>query len=376
MSWVTLAPPQERPGHLVCACDLDAPAAPLAAAGATGIGVAAGVFALTVLAQALTAAVLPLAGIVLAPRPGWAALPYALTLVGASVATLPAALLTDLFGRRAALALGASLGLAGGAVAARSFVAGQFFGLALGAFWLGVAQGFGFFYRHAPVLRAADKPRAVAAALGAGALAALLAPATIGAARTLAGPLAPAAALLAVGVAQIAILILAMTMQPAHDVSAPVPARSQRRGVFALATLAAAAAWFAMASLMANAAPAMAICGVGSAAASAVIAGHILSMYAPAAIAGPWIGRFGVSRVATAGLAMIAFALLEASRAAAALHFAALMALAGCGWSLAMLGATIAIHRDCSPSPRLLALHDAALFAAAVAGALCGAFWR
>ena len=52
------------------------------------------------------------------------------------------------------------------------------------------------------------------------------------------------------------------------------------------------------------------------------------------------------------------------------------MALAGCGWSLAMLGATIAIHRDCSPSPRLLALHDAALFAAAVAGALCGAFWR
>ncbi len=125
MSWVTLAPPQERPGHLVCACDLTPPASPPVAAGAPGLGLAAGIFALTVLAQALTAAVLPTAGVSLAPKPIWAALPYALTLVGAGVATLPAAALADLFGRRAALALGASLGLAGGAVAARSFVAGS-----------------------------------------------------------------------------------------------------------------------------------------------------------------------------------------------------------------------------------------------------------
>ncbi|MGA2794227.1 MAG: hypothetical protein ABSE69_11965, partial [Roseiarcus sp.] len=113
MSWVTLAPPQERPGHLVCACDLTPPASPAVAAvaaGAPGLALAAGIFALTVLAQALTAAVLPMAGVILAPKPVWAALPYALTLVGAGVATLPAAALTDLFGRRAALALGASLG--------------------------------------------------------------------------------------------------------------------------------------------------------------------------------------------------------------------------------------------------------------------------
>ncbi|MGO8798162.1 MAG: hypothetical protein ACLQJL_03655 [Roseiarcus sp.] len=376
MSWVTLAPPQERPGHLVCACDLTPPASREFAKGAPGVAAPAGVFALTVLAQALTAAVLPVAGVILAPKPVWAALPYALTLVGAGVATLPAAALTDLFGRRAALALGASLGLAGGAVAAQSFVAGQFFGLALGAFWLGVAQGFGFFYRHAPALRAGDKPRAVAFVLGAGALAGLLAPAAIGAAQRFAGPHAPAAALLCAGVAQVAILALALSMRAELDIAAAASTRTTRKGLFVVATIAAAAAWFAMTSLMAHAAPAMALCGVGAAAASGVIASHILSMYAPAALVGAWVGRFGAVRVAAGGLALILGALVAARLPATAFNFAALMAVGGCGWSLAMLGATTAIHSHCSPSPRVLALHDSALFAAAIAGAFIGTFGR
>ena len=164
MSWVTLSPAEERPGHLVCACDLT----PSASSGSfdldgPSLAVTAGMFALTVLGQALSTVVLPAAGLVLAPRTSMAVWPYALTLVGAGIATLPAAALTDLFGRRAALALGASLGLAGGALAARSFAGGQFFGLALGAFWLGVAQGFGFFYRHAGVSGGRDKSRTIAA---------------------------------------------------------------------------------------------------------------------------------------------------------------------------------------------------------------------
>jgi hypothetical protein len=376
MSWVTLAPRQERAGHLICACDLTPPDAPAVAANGPSVALAAGVFALTVLAQALTTATLPLAGAVLAPRPLLAAAPYALTLVGAAVATLPAAILTDLFGRRAALALGASLGLAGGAIAARSFVAGQFFGLALGAFWLGVAQGFGFFYRHAPVASAGDKGRAIGIVLGAGALAALLAPAMIGVAQGLAGPLAPAAALLCAGAVEVTVLGLAMTMQAGRDVSAAAPAQAKPSGRFLLATLAGALAWLAMTSLMANAAPTMALCGIGAATASGVIAIHILAMYAPAAIVGPWIGRLGGAKIATVGLAIILCALAVARRADDGLHFGALMAFAGCGWSLAMLGATLSLHRGGSPSPRVLALHDAALFAAAVAGALAGPFWR
>ena len=46
----------------------------------------------------------------------------------------------------------------------------------------------------------------------------------------------------------------------------------------------------------------------------------------------------------------------------------------GGGWSLAMLGATVMLHKGSVPSASWLALHDGALFAAAVAGALSGSF--
>jgi hypothetical protein len=371
VSWVTLAPERDRPGHLVCACDLTgAPTSAAVGSRAAGVASAASVFAFTILAQALSMAVLPTAGLVLAPSPAEAAWPYALTLVGAGVATFPATLLTDLFGRRAALALAASLGLAGGILAATSFAAGQFPGLLLGAFWLGVAQGFGFFYRHAAIPRASDKTQTIAVVLGSGSLAALAAPGIMALSRSLAGPLAPAAALLSAGAAQVVILGLAMTTSPGGGLGAAKSAEAPRPPVFVAATAAAAIAWFAMTALMARAPPSLALCGVGAAGASGWIAVHILSMYAPAALLGTWADRLGAGRLAAVGVLAALAALLGAGRATTALEFEAAMMLAGCGWGLALLGATLAIHRDGSPSPRLLALHDGVLFCAAVAGAL------
>ena len=373
MSWVSLAPDGERAGHLLCICD---PASPppddALSPGSAGVAGAAGVFALTVLTQALTTAILPVAGVVLAPSPGWAALPYALTLVGAGVATLPAALLTDFFGRRATMALGASLGLAGGAIAARGFAIGQFWIMALGAFWLGAAQGFGYFHRHGAATRAADKARAVALVLGAGCAAAFAAPTIMAAAQAKAGPLAPAAGLMAAGALQVLTLALVMTGGAAGRLgAAPAPARLEA-GRFVPATTAASLAWFGMTRLMAHAAPAMIDCGVGESFVAGVIASHLVWMYAPAAAAGPWITRLGAGKVTMAGLAMIAAALAIFGLDTSAPPFAALMALAGGGWSLAMLGATVTLHRGSSPSAGWLALHDGALFAAAVAGALSG----
>ena len=377
MSWVTLSPAEERPGHLVCACDLT-PSAPSDSFDLDGpsLAVTAGMFALTVLGQGLSTAVLPAAGLVLAPRTSMAVWPYALTLVGAGIATLPAAALTDLFGRRAALALGASLGLAGGALAARSFAGGQFFGLALGAFWLGVAQGFGFFYRHAGVSGGRDKSRTIAAILSSGALAALAAPGVIVLAQSAAGPLAPAVALLCAGAVQVAVLALAMMTMGGGGVRARIAATSKRKCPIVAATAAAAVAWFGMAALMAHAAPNMALCGVGAAAASGLIASHILSMYAPAAIVGPWVERLGAGKVAAVGLLAVLCAFVEARRATTAPGFEVTMFLAGCGWALTMLGATLTIHEGGSPSPRTPALHDGVLFAAAVAGALTFDFGR
>ena len=81
-------------------------------------------------------------GAALAPRPAIANLPYALTLLGAAIASLPASMLLDQFGRRAAFALGACLGTSGGILAAFAIATQQFGLLSLGALWIGIAQGF------------------------------------------------------------------------------------------------------------------------------------------------------------------------------------------------------------------------------------------
>ena len=122
--------------------------------------------------------------------------------------------------------------------------------------------------------------------------------------------------------------------------------------------------------MMARAAPNMALCGIAATSASAVVGSHILAMYAPAALLGPLARRLGSGKTTVAGLTLVVGALLAVARATSAYQFEASMALAGCGWSLTMMGATISLHRDGAPSRSLLAVHDGALFAAALAGAL------
>ena len=243
MNLIDLEPPQNRAGHIVCNCDegVGGAAEPLAppALAATALG-----YGLNILSQTLTIAVLPIAGATLAPRPLFATLPYAATLVGALVASLVAALLNNLFGRRAAFATGASLGIAGAGLAAWSTFQGQFAGLCLGAFWLGTAQAFGLFYRHSAAIHGRDPKRAVAIVLGAGALAAVSAPSLMQLAQVQAGPFAPAMALALAGLVQVAVSALSL-LQPGRSLAAPrLPRATGIDMNFLLATAIGASAWF------------------------------------------------------------------------------------------------------------------------------------
>jgi hypothetical protein len=355
-----------RAGLLSCACDFDLPDDATAdRAGRASLALIAAGFAFSVLAQALAFAALPIAGAVLSPTPRAATAPVVLMLAGAATATFPAAFLSGLFGRRSAFALGASLGVAGALFAAWGLASGQFAGLCLGAFWLGVAQGFGLFYRHAVGASA----RAVAIVLGAASLAAFAAPAIVGVAQALAGPLAPAGALIGAGLAQLCVLMLAAPLPAAIELSQLEGSRHFDAWGFAAVTAAAALAWFGMMALMAGAPLAMAGCGLGLGAASGGIAWHVLAMYAPAAAIGAAGWRPPAAMTTAAGLGLLAVGCLAARSQTSAAGFDLALIVGGCGWSLATLGATQWIHAHGAPRS-LLALHDFALFAAAVCGAL------
>jgi MFS family permease len=319
-------------------------------------------FGLGVLAQALALSELPEAARLMAPtveRVGW---PFALLLIGAALAALPAAMLVDSFGRRAAAALGASLGLAGGALAAFAIARANFPALCLGALWLGMAQGFGLFYRHIAALGAAVPSHGGLAVLAGGAMAALAAPLLV-ALSSGGGALLVAAVLYA--------LSLALATRLPHGFAAPRENAPLRvTPTLALATIAGAAAWFVMASTMLRGPLSLAVCGAAPALIGGAMAWHLLAMYGPAALAARWPALFAPWPSLGVGLAALTVAYASVVAARSSLAIALAMLAVGAAWGLVNIGALRLLHERAKPASFALAAHDLCLLCAATVGAL------
>ncbi|MCK0207251.1 hypothetical protein MWN33_04295 [Starkeya koreensis] len=381
-----------RAGRLGCACPEDA--GPLRRP--LGAGRLATGFALVVLAQALTLGVLPLAGAMLAPPASavsllpMAHLPLAAFLAGAALASLPASFLLDSFGRRAGFALGASLGFAGGLLAAYALLLASFPMLVVGALWLGAAQGFGLFYRHAAAFGAgagdgqgnaqgAAQGTAVARLIGAGALAGLVGPLLAGLAEEALAPYTFAGTLGLAALAQLGVLAFAVLLPEARASHAAFTVEAMKTSAPAarlpwramtMPTALAALAWGAMTATMAGAPLALAGCGIGVPAISGVVAWHVVAMYAPALAAGRLAARLGAGTLALAALALCLGAAATVSLSGEALPISLAFLGVGAGWSLATAATTLMLHGRGVPSRLQLGLHDGALLLAALAGVL------
>lgn len=357
-----------RAGRLSCFC----PAGAAVPGESRGLGALAGGFAASVLSQTLVLGLLPLAGVLLAPRPSLAVLPLVAMLAGAALATFPASLLLDAFGRRASFALGASHGVAGGLLMAWALSAMSFAPFLLGAFWVGVAQGFSLFYRHEAALGARPAQRffGVALVFGAGAAAGVIGPSLAVYAERLASGFYVGTALLA-ATAQLAALSFAAFTSRRLPVELARPQGAEANWPAMLApTFVSALAWFSMNLVMLAAPFSMIGCGVGAAAVMGAVAWHVVAMYAPSLALAPFSGRLNAKWVAALGLVVIVLALLTFGGAQGPEAYAASLVALAAGWSLATTGATAWLHEEAAPGRAMLAAHDAFLFAAAIAGAL------
>ena len=364
--------PAARAGRLVCFCP---PGTPVEGAARRGPVLLAAGFALSVLSQTLTLGILPLAGLLIAPSAALATLPYMAMLIGAAVATFPASFLLDAFGRRASFALGASHGIAGGLVLAWAVSANAFLPFCLGAFWLGVAQGFGLFYRHEAAMGAGGLSRAVLLGIvfGAGAVAGLVGPTVLALAAMLSPTSIFAPAALAAAGVQVLLLALSMMWSPAAAPDAPRSVPSPRYDLreAVAPTVIASAAWFGMTALMLAAPSAMASCGIGSTAIVGALAWHVVAMYAPGFGIAALAGLTGARVVALSGLILVLLARLvfAAAGAETAALFAVGLIVLAVGWSLATAASTLWLQAGGTPPRYVLALHDACLLASALAGA-------
>ncbi len=369
-----------RAGRLACFCPPGVPIegalAPPPGAWRPGVLFLAGGFSLSVLSQSLALGVLPLAGLLLAPKTALIVAPYIAMMLGAAAATFPASFLLDAFGRRAALALGASHGAAGGLVMAWALSKSAFWPFCLGAFWLGVAQGFSLFYRHEATVGADGAGRANAAAivLGSGALAGFVGPALVWAVGAIAPDSVMAGSALAAALAQVAVLVLAIfAMERAPALSYASAARAPEKSAWREAvapTLLAGLAWFAMTAVMLSAPFAMAGCGIGVSGVMGAIAWHVVAMYAPAFFSAPLSRLATPPTVVALGLALIVVAKWIEVAAGDIWGFSTALIVVAIGWSLTTSGATIWLHRQAHPSRAVLAAHDAVLFVSAIVGAL------
>jgi hypothetical protein len=362
---------RDRAGRLACFCPPASPTTGTLNRGALWrlcLG-----FAGAVLAQSLVTGLLPLAGLMLAPAPALINLPYMAMILGAAVATFPAAYLLDVFGRKASFALGASHGLAGGLILAWALAHHVFVLVCLGAFWLGIAQGFSLFYRHEAAVGQTRGQAAfsVIMVFGSGALAGIFGPALLLAvAQTTQSQYELILALVA-ALAQISVLALAVTTADA-SISSDAPAQAPPQFYsFWLPTIAAACAWFGMTQTMLAMPTAMQSCGIGLAGIFGVMAWHVLVMYAPAFAVYPLARWCGAAPLAVVGLILIILAHSAALYARDVIDFSLIVGALALGWSITTTASTLWLHHRASPPRSYLGLHDGLLFCAA----LCGAFF-
>ncbi|MGQ3675845.1 hypothetical protein ACT6QH_10155 [Xanthobacter sp. TB0139] len=362
---------EPRAGMLVCICDpqFDPPANDNGPKAVSTLALAVG-FAFAVLAQTVASAALPLAGAQLAPSMDMATWPFAAMLLGAALASFPASFLRDAFGRRTGFALGASLGIAGGALLVVALIQRQFGWACLGALWLGMAQGFSFFYRHEAAAASGRPTAATAGVLGGGVLAALAGPTLAGVAEDLVSPF------FLVGAAGLAALAHACSLGVAVTLASDPPAIFRPKETAPLSaivwpTILGALAWFGMNAVMSGAPLALVGCGIGEAAVFGFIALHVAAMYAPAVPLAFLGDRISPILVALGGLGLVAAAVPLQYEGTPETITAALI-LVGAGWSVATVGATGWIYRAGAPSRLALALHDGTLFSFAIVGAALG----
>jgi MFS family permease len=294
-------------------------------------------------------------GVMLAPDRSLATLPISTMVVGIWAGTLPLGFLAKRYGRRTAYASGAVCGTVAGLIGYAAVLQANFWLYLLATFFGGLYAASHMSYRFgaADTASAEFKPKAVSLVMAGGLFAAFLGPQLVIYTKDLIPPFLFAASYL--GQASFAliagVIILVFFRAPQSDAhngtggGRPL-GEIARQPRFIVAVVCGVAS-YALMNLMMTAAPlAMFDCGHSVANATLGIQWHVLAMYLPSFITGSLILRFGVARVTTAGLIILALSAAVGLAGITVAHFWIALILLGVGWNLSFVGATTMVF-DC-----------------------------
>lgn len=333
----------------------------------------------------LTVTIGGIVGSRLAPAPGLATLPVSLMVVGTALATVPATLLMQRFGRRVGFTGAACLALGAALLAAGALERGSFALFCAATAGVGASLAFSQQFRFAaaesvPPERAGQ---AIAFILLGSIGGALLGPELAargqllvpelpfrGAALALAGLFAVAAGIL---------LALAPTrrIDAATDARPPRPLGEMIRTPLFLVAVAGGVVGQGVMTFVMTATPVSmhVMDGHSMADTAGVIRAHVIGMYLPSLASAALIARFGPIRLMVVGVAAMLATLAIGFSGQAVLHYWWALVLLGIGWNFLFVGGTTLLVRTYRPSERFRAqaVNEASVFGvSALASLLAG----
>ena len=300
-----------------------------------------------------------LLGLQLAADKRLATLPITTYVIGATLATLPAAFFMKRHGRRAGFMLGAGLGMFGALISAFAVGIGSFWLLCLGTVFAGTYNAFGQQYRFAAADAAplAWKSKAISLTLTGGILGGVIGPEVGKLTRTLLEPTYLASYGALIGFAALAMLIASrltippLTSAEQNAVGRPL-LRIARQPAFVVAVLAAACGYGVMNLLMTATPLAMDICGLPFADTAFILQWHVIGMFAPSFFTGGLIKRFGVLNILIAGAALMFLCVGIALSGVTLMHFWWALVLLGVGWNFLFIGGTTLLTETHRPEEK------------------------
>ncbi|MFT8246155.1 MFS transporter [Roseomonas sp. BN140053] len=297
----------------------------------------------------------------LAPIPALATLPVSIFVVGMAACTLPAGMIAQRHGRRAAFLTGAGCGVLVGLLAALALVLGSFWLFCAATFFGGAyaAVVLSFRFAAADCVPPERRPRALSAVMAGGVFAGVLGPQLVTYTMDLWPPFLFAATFLAqAAVAALSALVLLGIRLPAPTAVERAAGGGRPLGTiarqprFVTAVICGVVSYLLMNFLMTSAPLAMRMCGLSQEASNLGLQWHVIAMYAPSFFTGRLITRFGASRVVMAGLALTAASAAVGLWGVEVAHFWGTLILLGLGWNFGFVGASAMVLECHRPEER------------------------
>jgi MFS family permease len=311
-------------------------------------------------------------GNMLAPDKALATLPISIFVVGMAACTLPAGVIAQHHGRRAAFLTGTGCGVLVGLLAALAMVLGSFWLFCLATFFGGAYAAVVLSFRFA----AADcapperRPRALSAVMAGGVFAGVIGPQLVTYTMNLWLPYMFAATFLAQAAvaAMSAVILLGVRLPRPTAMAAAARGRPlgaiTRQPRFVTAVVCGVVSYLLMNFLMTAAPLAMHMCGLPQEASNLGLQWHVIAMYGPSFFTGRLITRFGASGVVTAGLVLIAASAAVGLTGVDVAHFWLTLVLLGLGWNFGFVGASAMVlecHRP-EEKARVQSFNDFVVF--------------